>query len=74
MSFKTYAEVNLPKAHRVGPIPWGNGVYFKIKPGKHYSDNLIHRVTALDSTRVVSNITGLIYFKSDCIVLNIGDK
>lgn len=74
MSFKAYAEVNLPKAHRVGPIPWSNGVYFKIKPGKHYSDNLIHRVTVSDSTRVVSNITGIIYFKSDCIVLNIGDK
>lgn len=74
MSFKAYAEINLPKAHRAGLIPWDNGVYFKIKPGKHYSDNLIHRVTASDSTRVVSNITGIIYFKSDCIVLKARDK
>ena len=74
MSFKAYAETNLPKAHRVGPIPWGNGVYFKIKPGKIYSDNLIHKVTNSDSTKVISSITGLIYFKSDCIVLKTRDK
>lgn len=70
MSFKKFAEINFPKVDPIRKqIPWGNGVFFKIKIGTLGYVSGIHKVSVSDSTRVISSRNGITYYKSDCIVV-----
>lgn len=71
MSFKVFARNSLPPCYRKKSIVWKIGSFFELKEEKAGKfGKIIHKVTTMDDTRVVSNITGIIYYKSECILVN----
>lgn len=70
MSFKLFARNSLPPCYRKESLNWKIGSFFELKGERDEKlGKIIHKVTNMDSTRVVSNITGTIYYKSECILI-----